>query len=117
VKHPLGAAIAVTVLSAAGSALAADLPLKDVARTYAAQELASKQIRVPILGSNAWSARGQRESDTVIRPPSMVPRTESRATLAATATTPEARENNVLEFLRWKEQRSAANSRAVVQSR
>jgi hypothetical protein len=117
VKHPLGAAIAVTVLSAAVSGLAADLPLKDVAQTYAAQELASKPIRVPILGNNVWSTRGQQEPDAVIRPPSMVPRTESRATLAATATTPEARENNVLEFLRWKEQRSAANSRTAVPSR
>jgi hypothetical protein len=117
VKHPLGAAIAVTVLSAAGSALAADLPLKDVAQTYAAQELPSKQIRVPILGNNVWSARGQREPDTVIRPPSMIPRTDPRATLAASATPPEARDNNVLEFLRWKEQRNAANNRAVVPSR
>jgi hypothetical protein len=116
VKHPLGAAIAVTVLSAAGSALTADLPLKVVAQTYAAQELASKQIRVPIFGNNVWSARGQREPDTVIRPPSMVPRTDPRA-LAATATPPEARDDNVLEFLRWKEQRSAANGRAVVPSR
>jgi hypothetical protein len=108
VKHPLGAAVAVTAITlAAGAVLAADLPLKDVAQTYAAQELLSKQIRVPILENNTWSARGQREPEAVIRPPSVVPRTDPRATLAAAATSPNARDNHVLEFLRWKEHHSA----------
>jgi hypothetical protein len=94
VKHPLGAVVAVT-LSATGSALAADLPLRAIAPAYAAQELSGKQIRASIV-----SARGQRA--------------DRRTTLAVTAT---LRDNHVLEFLRWKEQFTAANSRAVEPSR
>jgi hypothetical protein len=75
--------------------LAADLPLGAIAPAYAAQELSGKQIR-----ASTVSARG--------------PRADRRTTLAAAAT---LGDNHVLEFLRWKEQLSAANSRAVEPSR
>jgi hypothetical protein len=78
VKRPLGAAAAVTAsLLAAGSALAADLP----APAYVAQEHGKS-------------------------PPSMA-RPDRRSSLAVTAGPLKARDNHVLEFLRWKEQQSA----------
>src|SRR5271157_5661502 len=114
-RHALQGAVAVAAILVACSALAADLPLRAVA--HAAQELPSKQITVPTVANSIWSTTGQREPDALIRPPAMVPRTDSRLTLAVTATPPEARDNHVLEFLRWKEQRGAANSRAFSPSR
>jgi hypothetical protein len=91
VKYRLGAAIAVTaIISAAGSALAADLLLRAAAPAYLAQELSSQsgmRSRPPSMKAFALSGR--------------------RATLAVAATPPSARDNHVLEFLRWKEQHSA----------
>jgi hypothetical protein len=91
VKHRLGAAVAVAaIISAAGSALAADLPPRAAAPAYFAQELAGQP--------------GMRR-----RPPSMeaFALSDRRATLAMAATPPNVRDNHVLEFLRWKEQHSA----------
>jgi hypothetical protein len=91
VKHQLGAAVAVTaMISAAGSPLAADLLLRAAAPGYLAKMLSS-------------------EPDTRSRPPSIgaFALTDQRATLAVAATSPDARDNHVLEFLRWKEQHSA----------
>jgi hypothetical protein len=83
VKRPLGAAAAViAIVSAAGSALAADLPLKGIAPAYVAQEH-GKSL------------------------PSMA-RPDQRSALAVTGGPPKARDKHVLEFLRWKEQQSAA---------
>jgi hypothetical protein len=89
VKHQLRAAVAVVaIISAAGSASAADLPPRAAAPAYLAQEPA-----------------GQMRS----RPPSMeaVALSDRRATLAVAATPPNAGDNHILEFLRWKEQHSA----------
>jgi hypothetical protein len=90
VKYRLGAAIAVTaIISAAGSALAADLLLRAAASAHLAQELSSQ----PSMRS---------------RPPSeALAISDRRATLAVAATSPNARDNHILEFLRWKEQHSA----------
>jgi hypothetical protein len=90
VKHQLGAAVAVaTIISMAGSALAADLPPR-AAPAFLAQELA----RQPGMRS---------------RPPSMeaFALSDRRTTLAVAATPPSTRDNHILEFLRWKEQHSA----------
>jgi hypothetical protein len=85
VKQKLGAVVVVTaMISAAGSALAADLLTGAVAPAYFAQVLSS-------------------EPATRSRPPSM----EGRATVAVAATPPNARDNHVLEFLRWKQRHSA----------
>jgi hypothetical protein len=85
VKHQLGAVVVVTaMISAAGSALAADLLLRAVAPAYLAQVLSS-------------------EPATRSRPPLV----EGRAAVAVAATPPNARDNHVLEFLRWKQQHSA----------
>jgi hypothetical protein len=85
VKHQLGAVVVVTaMISAAGSALAADLLLRAVAPKYLAQVLSS-------------------EPATRSHPPSM----EGRAAVAVAGTPPNARDNHVLEFLRWKQQHSA----------
>jgi hypothetical protein len=91
VKYKLGAAIAVTaIISAAGSALGADLLLRAAAPAYLAQDLSSQpgmRSRPPSAEAFAISGR--------------------RATLAVAATPPNARDNHILEFLRWKEQHSA----------
>jgi hypothetical protein len=91
VKHSLGAAIvAAAIILAAGLALAADLPLRAAAPAYVAQEQPSKQIRASIVVTGA--------------------------SLAAAASA-NARDDHVLEFLRWKQQRSAANNPAVEASK
>ena len=87
-KHQLGAAVAVAaIISVAGSALAADLPPRAAAPAYLAQEPAGQP--------------GMRS-----RPPSMeaFALSDRRATVAVAATPPNARDNHILEFLRWKEQ-------------
>ena len=90
-KYRLGAAIAVTaIISAAGSALAADLLLRAGATAHLAQELSSQ----PSMRSRPLSAEAFAISDR-------------RATLAVATTPPSARDNHVFEFLRWKEQHSA----------
>jgi hypothetical protein len=89
VKHQLRAGVAVAaIISAAGSALAADLPPRAAAPAYLAQELAGQP--------------GMRR-----RPPSAFALSDRDATLAVAATPPNARDNHILEFLRWKEQHSA----------
>jgi hypothetical protein len=89
VKHQLRAGVAVAaIISAAGSALAADLPPRAAAPAYLAQELAGQP--------------GMRR-----RPPSAFALSDRDATLAVAATPPNARDNDILEFLRWKEQHSA----------
>jgi hypothetical protein len=91
VKHQLGAAVGIAaIISVAGSALAADLPPRAAAPAYLAQEPASQPMRS--------------------RPPSMetFALTDRRTTLAVAATSANARDNHVLEFLRWKEQHSVA---------
>jgi hypothetical protein len=91
VKHSLGAAIvAAAIILAAGLALAADLPLRAAAPAHLAQELSSQ----PSMRSRPLSAEAFAISDR-------------RATLAVAATSPNARDNHILEFLRWKEQHSA----------
>jgi hypothetical protein len=91
VKYRLGAAIAVTAtISAAGSALAADLLLRAAAQAQLAQKLSSQ----PGIRSRPPSAEAFAMSNR-------------RATLAVAASSPNARDNHVLEFLRWKEQHSA----------
>jgi hypothetical protein len=91
VKYQLGAAVAVTaIISAAGSALAADLLIRAAAPAHLAQELSSQ----PSTRSRPPSAEAFEISDR-------------RATLAVATTPPNARDNHVLEFLRWKEQHSA----------
>jgi hypothetical protein len=90
VKYQLGAAVAVTaIISAAGSALAADLLLRAAAPVYLAQEPSNQpgmRSRPPSMKAFALSGR--------------------RATLAVAATPPNARDSHILEFLRWKEQHS-----------
>jgi hypothetical protein len=92
VKHQLGAAVAVAaIISAAGSALAADLPPRAAAPAYLAQGPAGQpgmRSRPPLMEAFALSDR--------------------RITLAVAVTPANARDNHVLEFLRWKEQHSAA---------
>jgi hypothetical protein len=91
VKYRLGAAIAVTaIISAAGSALAADLLLRAAAPTHLAQELSSQ----PSMRSRLPSAEAFAISDR-------------RTTLAVATTPANARDSHILEFLRWKEQHSA----------
>jgi hypothetical protein len=91
VKYQLGAAIAITaIISAAGSTLAADLLLRAAAPAHLAQELSSQ----PSMRSRPPSAEALAISDR-------------RTTLAVAATPPNARDNHILEFLRWKEQHSA----------
>jgi hypothetical protein len=91
VKYQLAAAVAVAaIISAAGSALAADLLLTAAAPAYLAQEPSSQPVvrsRPPSMDAFALSGR--------------------RANLAVVATPTNARDNHVLEFLRWKEQHSA----------
>jgi hypothetical protein len=90
-KYRLGAAIAVAaIISAAGSALAADLLLRAAAPTHLAQKLPSQ----PSMRSRLPSAEAFAISDR-------------RATLAVATTPPNARDSHILEFLRWKEQHSA----------
>ena len=90
-KYQLGAAIAVTaIISAAGSTLAADLLLTAAAPAHLARELSSQ----PSMRSRPPSAEAFAKSDR-------------RATLGVAATTPNARDSHILEFLRWKEQHSA----------
>jgi hypothetical protein len=79
----------IAVLSTGGSALSADLLLRAAAPLYVAQ----------------WSGHGQRELGTIIRPPAAVGPTDRRAVIVAS--TPNARDSHVLEFLSWKEQRSS----------
>jgi hypothetical protein len=90
VKHQLGAAVAVAaIISAAGSVLAADLAPRAAAPAYLARELPSQpgmRSRPPSMEAFALSDRG--------------------AILAVAATPPNARDNHILEFLRWKEQHS-----------
>jgi hypothetical protein len=90
VEHQLGAAVAVAaIISVAGSALAADLPPRAAAPAYLAQEPAG----LPGMRS---------------RPPSMeaFALSDRRTTLAVAATSANARDNHILEFLRWKEKHS-----------
>jgi len=85
VKYRLGAAAAIAVaaiISAAGSALAADLLLRAAAPAHL-----SMRSRPPSAEAFAISDR--------------------RAAIAVAATPPNARDNHILEFLRWKEQHSA----------
>jgi hypothetical protein len=91
VKHQLAAAIAVTaMISAAGSPLAANLLLSAAAPEYLAKMLPSE------LGART-------------RPPSVqaFAPTGQGAVLAMAGTSSNARDNHVLEFLRWKEKHSA----------
>jgi hypothetical protein len=78
------------MISAAGSPLAAHLLLSAAVPEYLAKLLSS-------------------EPGTRGRPPSMeaFALTDQRATLAVAGTSPNARDNHVLEFLRWKEHHSA----------
>jgi hypothetical protein len=100
-KHILAGIAIIATISAAGSALAADLLLRAVAPAYAAH----------------WSARGPRELGTRnrLRSVEVFALADRGAVVAATALT--ARDNHVLEFLRWKEQLSTANSRVVEPTR
>ena len=85
-KHQLGAAVGIAaIISAAGSALAADLPPRAAAPAYLAQGPAGQP--------------GMRS-----RPPSAFALSDRDAILAVAATQPYARDNHVLEFLRWKAQ-------------
>jgi hypothetical protein len=103
VKHSLGAVVAVTaIIWAVGSALAADLPLRAVVPADPAQEVSGKQISYSVVGNTVaghWSAREQRADRRVTVAPS------------------QARDNHIVEFLRWKEQQSAMNGRAIPPSR
>jgi hypothetical protein len=91
VKYRLGAAIAVTaIISAVGSAFAADLLLRAVAPAHLAQELSSQ----PGMRSRPPPSEAFAISDR-------------RATLAVAATPSNARDSHILEFLRWKEQHGA----------
>jgi hypothetical protein len=95
-KHLLAGIAIVAMISAAGSALAADLLLRAVAPAHAAH----------------WAAHGPRELST-IRPPRSVEAFASadRRSVAA-ATPPNERDVRILEFLRWKDQiRTASGSR------
>jgi hypothetical protein len=95
-KHLLAGIAIVAMISAAGSALAADLLNRAAAPSYAAH----------------WTAHGPRELGT-IRPPRSVEAfalADRRSVAAASA--PNERELRVLEFLRWKDQhRTASGSR------
>ena len=90
-KYRLGAAVGIAaIISAAGSTLAADLLLRAAAPAHLAQGPAgqpSMRSRPPLMEAFALSDRD--------------------AILAVAATPPNARDNHVLEFLRWKEQHSA----------
>jgi hypothetical protein len=87
-KHLLTGFAIIAILSAAGSALAADLLLRAVAPVHAVH----------------WAAHGQRE--LAPRPPQPVletfERTDRRPVVAAAE--PNPRDSHVLEFLRWKAQ-------------
>jgi hypothetical protein len=78
------------VIAVMGSALAADLLLRAAAPAHLALKLSNQ----PSMRSRPPSAE-----DFAI--------SNRRATLAVAATSPNARDNHILEFLRWKEQHSA----------
>jgi hypothetical protein len=94
--HFLAGIAIIAMISGAGSALAADLLIRAAAPAYAAH----------------WSAHGPRELGSRNRPRSVetFALTDRGAVVAAMA---KARDNHVLEFLRWKEQQSTANSPVV----
>jgi hypothetical protein len=96
-KHLLAGIAIIAMISGAGSALAADLLIRAAAPAYAAH----------------WSAHGPRELGSRNRPRSVeaFAVTDRGAVVAAMAL--KARDNHVLEFLRWKEQQSTANSPVV----
>jgi hypothetical protein len=92
-KNLLSGIAIVAMISAAGSALAADLLLRAAAPAYAAH----------------WTAHTPRELG-VIRPPRSVEGfafTDRRSVDAAAASN--ERDMRVLEFLRWKEQHGTAS--------
>jgi hypothetical protein len=90
VKHQLGAVVAVIAsISAAGAPLAANWLLSPAAPGYLAKVASS-------------------EPSTQGRPPSMEAfATDKGAVLAMAGTSPDVRDNRVLEFLRWKEKHNA----------
>jgi hypothetical protein len=100
-KHLLAGLAIIAAISAAGSALAADLLLRAVAPSYAAH----------------WSAHGPRELGTRNRPRSAEAFASTDRGAVVAATDLKARDSHVLEFLRWKEQLGTASSRVVELSR